>query len=158
MGLMRREKESESWSYRWGVGVGGLNSGYKALFSACLQVLPSNKEETDRGKRAGEHISLYLLHSFSFCSWPNPLPKSQHRHAHTNKDTLSVSLSLRLCHTHTHTHTLQKPCPSLAVRMAAVLLSGRRRGKGGQGEAGGEKRNREGKKTWKRKKYSEILL
>lgn len=29
---------------------GGGWRGYKALFSACLQVLPSNREETDRGK------------------------------------------------------------------------------------------------------------
>lgn len=134
MRLMRREKESQSRSSRR--GWGGLNSGYKALFSACLQVLPSNREETDRGKRAGEHISLYLFHSFSFCSWPYPFAKSQHKHAYTRTQTKALSLclfSLRLLYTHANTHKKQqKPCPSLAVRMAAVLLSGRRRGKEGK--------------------------
>lgn len=94
------EADEERDGARVGRQRGGVNSGYKALFSACLQVLPSNREETDRGKRAGEHISLYLLHSFSFGSWPHRLPNSQCRHAHTlmltHKDALSVCFSLRL--------------------------------------------------------------
>lgn len=42
----------------WWVDGGGVNSGYKALFSACLQVLPSNREETDRGKSWRAHLPL----------------------------------------------------------------------------------------------------
>ncbi len=144
------EADEERDRVRVGVRGGGLNSGYKALFSACLQVLPSNREETDRGKRAGEHISLYLFHSFSFCSWPYTLPKSQHRHAHTHTQTKTLSLCLSpsysVAHTHTHTHTnSKKPCPSLAVRMAAVLPSGRRRGK--EGKERQKQRNELGRKS-----------
>lgn len=84
---------------------GGGGSGHKALFSACLQVLPGNREETDRGKRAGEHISLYLFHSFSFSSWPYTLPNipmQARTHSHTN--TLCVFFPSDSVTPHTHTH------------------------------------------------------
>lgn len=122
--------------------AGGLNSGYKALFSACLQVLPSNREETDRGKRAGEHISLYLFHSFSFsfCSWPYPLPKSQYRHAHTHKQRHSLCVFLPQTPSLTHTHTQIAKALSLISSQDGCCPPVRKKTrKGGRGEAGGER-------------------
>lgn len=78
-----------------------LNSGYKALFSACLQVLPSNREETDRGKRAGEHISLYLPLSLSL-SAPG-LTLIQSPNTGTRTQTKTLSLCLPPSHSVTHT-------------------------------------------------------
>lgn len=44
-----------------GVRVGGGRNGYKALFSACLQVLPSNRVETDREERACTSSFIHLI-------------------------------------------------------------------------------------------------
>lgn len=48
---------------------GGVNKELEVLFSACLQVLPSNREETDREL---ESASPFI----SSCSQPCPPPQS----------------------------------------------------------------------------------
>lgn len=112
---MNEEWEKEWCTRRWvgrqnessGQG-GGVNKGYKALFSACLQVLPSNREETHRRERAGEHISLYLflalsLFALGFTLFQNPSAGHTHKpeiDKRTNVPSCSVFTPLRLCQLH----------------------------------------------------------
>lgn len=81
------------WMGGWrGVAGGWANSGYKALFSACLQVLPSNREETDRGKSWRAHLplssSFFLFLLLALVSSKTPTQAC----THTNKDTQSLSV------------------------------------------------------------------
>lgn len=110
MGAGLGERRGDGWG-RWakgqrvraGVRVGGGRSGYKALFSACLQVLPSNSRNRLRGE--SRHIFLYPSHSFSLTRSQT----SRHTRMCTHRHTLFVSVF----HTNTHACMQIVKCLSL---------------------------------------------
>lgn len=102
------------------------------LVHACRCCLVTERKQIERRELESTSpfiflaLFLFLLLALAFSKVPTQARARKQRH------TLSLCVCLPPSHTYINTHSQWKPCPLLAVRMAGVLLSGRRWGKEGK--------------------------